>query len=340
MLADAVGHREAGAAVHEALAADGGARDAVAAALVGADRADAVPRASPTASPRCSPSSTTSSPSCATSPRRIEEDPEQLAAVRARRQLLRDLCRKYGDDLAEVSPTSRRRRRAWPSWRATRSGRRSSTPSTATRWRPSARRPPGRAGSAAPRPSRSARRSPTGCASWRCRTPPSPSSVDDDDPAGEHVQFLLAANPGSPALPRRQGGVGRRAGAHDAGPAPRAHRARRRRRARSCSTRSTPASAGPRRRPSGDALAEVGRTPPGARRHPPRPGRRPGDDAGRRRRSAPTARRTTATAAVVDGRRAGSPSWPGCCRATRAATPPAATPSSCSAGAEPTVSVA
>jgi DNA repair protein RecN (Recombination protein N) len=32
----------------------------------------------------------------------IEDDPERLAAVRARRQLLHDLQRKYGDDLAEV----------------------------------------------------------------------------------------------------------------------------------------------------------------------------------------------------------------------------------------------
>ena len=69
--------------------------------------------------------------------------------------------------------------------------------------------------------------------------------------------------------------------------------------------------------------------PPGARRHPPRPGRgrwprrrspsssrvaRRGDDGARRRSS-------TATS--------GSPSWPACCRATTAATPPGATPSSC-----------
>ena len=32
----------------------------------------------------------------------IEEDPERLAAIRERRQLLQDLRRKYGDDLAEV----------------------------------------------------------------------------------------------------------------------------------------------------------------------------------------------------------------------------------------------
>ena len=33
---------------------------------------------------------------------RIEENPERLAEVRARRQRLRDLCRKYGDKLADV----------------------------------------------------------------------------------------------------------------------------------------------------------------------------------------------------------------------------------------------
>ena len=281
VLADAVGHREAGAAVHEALAADGGARDAVAAALSAltvrtpfrsvADRLaallaeldDVVAELRDVAEA-------------------IEEDPEQLAAVRARRQQLRDLCRKYGDDLSRGPRLrARRRRRAWPSWRSTRSGRRSSTPSTVTPWRPSARRPPRSAGSAAPRPSRSARRSRTGCASWPCRTPPSPSSIDDE-PAGEHVQFLLAANPGSPALPVAKAASG--------GELARTMLALRLvltapgDDARTLVFDEVDAGIGGTAATAvGHALAEVGRTHQVLRRHPPRPGRRPGNDAGRRR---------------------------------------------------------
>ena len=51
----------------------------------------------------------------------------------------------------------------------------------------------------------------------------------------------------------------------------------------------------------GRALAEVGGAPPGARRHPPRPGRGPGDDAGRGRQARSPATTTVATAGVVDG---------------------------------------
>ncbi len=100
-LADASGHRQAGAAAHEALAADGGARDAVAAAAAAlsgrtpfdasvdrmaallAELDDVLAEVRDTAEG-------------------IEDDPIRLAEVRQRRQLLRDLCRKYGDDVAEV----------------------------------------------------------------------------------------------------------------------------------------------------------------------------------------------------------------------------------------------
>jgi DNA repair protein RecN (Recombination protein N) len=100
-LADAAGHREAGGQAHAILADDGGARDGLASAVAtiagrapyrdAADRAAAV---------------LVDLDDVIGEVRRIaeaiEEDPAQLSAVRQRRQLLRDLCRKYGDDLTEV----------------------------------------------------------------------------------------------------------------------------------------------------------------------------------------------------------------------------------------------
>ncbi|MEX2627543.1 MAG: DNA repair protein RecN [Ilumatobacteraceae bacterium] len=101
LLADAVAHRDAGAAALGMLDTDEAGRDAVAraaAALAGrapyeeldhrlqgvlAELDDIVGELRSVAEG-------------------IEEDPQRLDAVRARRQLLRDLCRKYGDDLTEV----------------------------------------------------------------------------------------------------------------------------------------------------------------------------------------------------------------------------------------------
>ena len=130
------------------------------------------------------------------------EDPERLAAVRERRQLLRDLRRKYGDDAGRGrSPTATRPRAAWPSSRTTTAG-----PPSSTRERAEARaagrggRGPGRR--RAPRPRRPTwpRRSRRTCASWRCPRPASRWRSADDDP-GDDVAFLLAANPGAPPLP-------------------------------------------------------------------------------------------------------------------------------------------
>ena len=101
LLADAVAHREAGHAALERLRGDGGAADAVAEALgvlgerqpyrelierlhgVTAELADVAAELRSLAE-------------------HIDENPERLAEIRARRQLLADLRRKYGDDLAEV----------------------------------------------------------------------------------------------------------------------------------------------------------------------------------------------------------------------------------------------
>ncbi len=101
VLSDAVGHAEAGGRAAELLAADGGAVDtltAAGAALAGrapfgalADRLAAA---------------TEEIVDIAREARsmgeEMEEDPEALDAVRVRRKLLHDLRRKYGDTLAEV----------------------------------------------------------------------------------------------------------------------------------------------------------------------------------------------------------------------------------------------
>ncbi|MBI2710186.1 MAG: AAA family ATPase [Actinobacteria bacterium] len=94
-LADAAAHREAAQAAAEALLADGGARDLVAAAMAAlAGRAPFAPeeaRLHGLAAEVDDVAATVRDKGEA-----IEEDPESLAAVRARRQLLHDLVRKYG----------------------------------------------------------------------------------------------------------------------------------------------------------------------------------------------------------------------------------------------------
>ncbi|MDQ1397823.1 MAG: repair protein RecN [Acidimicrobiaceae bacterium] len=100
-LADAAAHREAAATGHEAIAGDGGAADAVGAAisavagrpplaeLEGRLRGLAAELADVAIELR-------------TAEETLEDDPERLASIRERRQLLRELRRKYGDTLAEV----------------------------------------------------------------------------------------------------------------------------------------------------------------------------------------------------------------------------------------------
>ena len=101
-LADAVGHREAGAAAHAALADDGGGRDALGAAGAAlAGRAPFRDAADRLASLLAELDDLIGEVRQVAES--IEEDPDRLAAVRARRQLLRDLCRKYGEDIAEVA---------------------------------------------------------------------------------------------------------------------------------------------------------------------------------------------------------------------------------------------
>jgi DNA repair protein RecN (Recombination protein N) len=101
LLADAVHHREAGAAALAALTDEAGGRDAIAAALaVLGHRApfegliarlrDLIAELDDIAA------------ELRRAAEAIDEDPQRLAEVRARRQQLRDLCRKYGDTLGDV----------------------------------------------------------------------------------------------------------------------------------------------------------------------------------------------------------------------------------------------
>lgn len=100
-LADAVAHREAAAQALEGLVGDGGAQDAVAGALA------AVAGRAPYAATEARLLTLQAELSDLTSELRdageaIVDDPERLAEVRARRQLLHELTRKYGESLADV----------------------------------------------------------------------------------------------------------------------------------------------------------------------------------------------------------------------------------------------
>jgi DNA repair protein RecN (Recombination protein N) len=100
-LGDAVAHREAAAAAHEALSADDGAIDALGRAVA------AVAGRGPLANVEERLRSAAAELSEAAADVRalgesIEDDPARLAALRERRHLLHELRRKYGETLADV----------------------------------------------------------------------------------------------------------------------------------------------------------------------------------------------------------------------------------------------
>ncbi|WP_040492971.1 DNA repair protein RecN [Ilumatobacter nonamiensis] len=101
MLADAVGHRDAGATAHDAMSAEGGARDAVGRALAALDKRQpfesVVVRLRDVLAELDDLIAVTRDLTDS-----IDESPDRLDEVRERRQLLADLRRKYGDDLEEV----------------------------------------------------------------------------------------------------------------------------------------------------------------------------------------------------------------------------------------------
>lgn len=100
-LADAAAHREAAEAAYESLAGEGGAIDAVGQAM------EAIAGRRPFAAIEGGLRALQAELADGASDLRqagdaIAEEPERLDEVRARRRLLRDLCRKYGEELSEV----------------------------------------------------------------------------------------------------------------------------------------------------------------------------------------------------------------------------------------------
>ena len=100
-LADATAHREAAAAAYDALTADAGAADAIGTAL------SAISHRAPLADLHqrllaVSADLNEAAHDLRAAAESLEDDPERLEAVRARRNLLHDLTRKYGDTLADV----------------------------------------------------------------------------------------------------------------------------------------------------------------------------------------------------------------------------------------------
>ena len=102
LLADASAHRQAAWAAHEALSGDGGAADQAGAAVAAlADRAPLAPlldRARAVAAEIDDLSLEVSRVADS-----LTDDPARLSDVQARRQLLRELRRKYGDTLRDVA---------------------------------------------------------------------------------------------------------------------------------------------------------------------------------------------------------------------------------------------
>ncbi len=201
-LADAQGHREAGARAHAALADDGQGRDMLVTALNAlGSRVPYAEVASRTAALLAELDDVVAEVRSVADG--IEEDPERLAEVRARRQLLRDLCRKYGDDLAAVRiyrDEAARRLHELERFdqRAAELDVERATAAAAER---SAAEAVGRARRAvAPRLARAVTERLQELAMPHAEVAITVGTNDEDHP-GDQVQFLLAANPGAPLLP-------------------------------------------------------------------------------------------------------------------------------------------
>ena len=133
----------------------------------------------------------------------IDESPERLEAIRERRQLLKNLCRKYGDDLAAVmafhAETQQRldELEQFDARAAALDGERKQALAdelTAAKAVGAARR------RAAPKLAVAVQVALRELALPHAEIAVQVGQHDGDDP-GDHVTFLLAANPGSPLLP-------------------------------------------------------------------------------------------------------------------------------------------
>jgi DNA repair protein RecN (Recombination protein N) len=198
-LADALAHQEAAARAHAALAGDEGAVERLADAL-GAVR-DRAPFAE--LSGRLAGLAVELDDIAAglrDLGEAIEPDPERLDAVRARRKLLRDMCRKYGDTLAAVMAEADELRRrhddlAAHEVRAAELEQQREGALAALR-REQARVAKARQ-AAAPELARAVRAHLADLAMAKARL----DVVVGPEPPGDDVTFHLAANPGAPLLP-------------------------------------------------------------------------------------------------------------------------------------------
>jgi DNA repair protein RecN (Recombination protein N) len=199
VLADAVAHREAAATVLAALTDEGGAADGVGVALAAVtDRspyADIESRLRTVAAELAELAS-----DVRTAGERIDEDPARLDALRTRRQLLRDLRRKYGETLADVVTfaTEARERLAELEGRDARAAALDGERAAAiTAERAAAAVVAKARRAAAPKLARAVQEHLAALAMPKARIE---IAVEGDDPADE-VSFLLGANAGEPPAP-------------------------------------------------------------------------------------------------------------------------------------------
>jgi len=202
VLADAQAHREAGATAHEALGGDGGARDAVGAALSAIDGRvpfDAIAERLHTMLAELDDLVAIVRDSAD----QIEESPERLDEIRDRRQLLVDLRRKYGHDLSDVMGFHReaaerlRELESYDERAADLDERRAAALSDER----VAAEAVGRARRGAAEPlARSVQKRLRTLAMPHAEVAVAVGEHADDHP-GDKVQFLLAANPGAPLAP-------------------------------------------------------------------------------------------------------------------------------------------
>ena len=199
LLADAVAHREAGATAYALLADDDGARDFLAQALLSLD--DRRPFTTQVEGLRGVLAEVDNLiAEVRDISESIDESPDRLAELRERRQLMNDLQRKYGDGLSAVMAfhaEAEDRLRQLESFDERSAVLDAQQQSLLAEERAVAE--------AVGRARRAAAPKLAAAVQKRLRTLAMPNAavaveVDGDNP-GDRVQFLFAANPGSPLLP-------------------------------------------------------------------------------------------------------------------------------------------
>jgi len=202
LLADATAHRQAAAAAVVALADDGGARDALATALGAIEGRSPFDQQASRLRDLLAELDDLSA-DIRSDGESIDEAPDRLAAIRERRQLLKNLRRKYGDDLESVmvfhaEAAERLRELEQFDQRAGELDERRQA--ALADERAAAAAVGRRRREVAPRLAGAVE-----VALQRLAMPHAALAVEigehADDHPGDRVQFLLAANPGSPLLP-------------------------------------------------------------------------------------------------------------------------------------------